>query len=54
MKQYTSAEYKYIVNDRLAALDPLHQGHPNQIKFIKSVTDFMFVPSYHSLAKTML
>jgi len=38
----------------LAALTPLLKWHPNNFKFIKSVTDFILITSYHSHTETML
>jgi len=54
MKQWTGAEYKDIVKVWLAALTPLLKGHPDHCKFIKSVTDFILITSYHSHTETTL
>jgi len=47
VKQWTSAEYMGMVKVWLAALAPLLKGHPDHFEFIKSVTDFIFITSYH-------
>ncbi|KAF8248259.1 hypothetical protein K440DRAFT_642723 [Wilcoxina mikolae CBS 423.85] len=36
----------------LAALAPLLKEHPNHLKFIKSVTDFILIAGYHTYIKT--
>jgi len=54
VKQWTSAEYKDMVKVWLAALAPLLKGHPDHFKFIKSVTDFILITSYHSHTETTL
>jgi len=54
MKQWTSAEYKNMVMVCLPALAPLPEGHPDHIKFIKSVTDFILIATYHSHTETKL
>jgi len=54
MKQWTGAEYKDIVMVRLPALTPRLNGHPDHFKFIKSVTDFILIASYHSHTETTL
>jgi len=38
----------------LAVLAPLVRGHPDDFKFIKSVTDFILIASYHSHTETTL
>jgi len=38
----------------LAALAPLLEGHPHNFQFIKSVTYFILIASYHSHADTMV
>jgi hypothetical protein len=38
----------------LAALAPPLTGHPDHIKFIKLVTDYILIASYHSHTETML
>jgi len=38
----------------LAGLAPLLKGHPDHFKFIKSVTDFILIASYHSHTETTL
>jgi len=54
VKQWTGAKYKDMVNVWLAVLAPLLKGHPDHFKFIKSVTDFISITSYHSHTKTTL
>jgi len=54
VKQWTGAEYKDMVKVWLAALAPVHKGHPNDFNFIKSVTDFISITSYHSHTETTL
>jgi len=54
VKQWTGAEYKDMVKVWLAALAPLLKGHPDHFKFIKSVTDFILITSYHSHTETRL
>jgi len=54
VKQSTGAEYKDTVNVWLAPLAPLLKGHPDHFNFIKSVTDFISIASYHSHTKTIL
>jgi hypothetical protein len=54
MKQWTGAGYKDMMKVWLAALAPLLEGHPNHFKFIKSVTDFILITSYHSHTETTL
>jgi len=53
-KQWTGAEYKAMVKVWLAAHAALLIGHPDHFKFIKSVCDFILIPSFHSLPKTTL
>ena len=54
VKQWPSAKYKDIVKVSLSALAPRLKGHPEHFKFIKSVSDFILIASYHSHTKTML
>jgi hypothetical protein len=54
VKQWTGAEYKDMLKVWLAALAPLLKGHPDHFKFIKSVTDFILITSYHSHTETTL
>jgi hypothetical protein len=54
VKQWTGAEYKDMVKVRLAALAPFLKGHPDHCKFIKSVTDFILITSYHFHTETTL
>ena len=54
VKQWTGAEYKDMVKVWLAALAPLLKWHPDHFKFIKSVTDFILITSYHSHTETTL
>ena len=43
-----------MVDVWLAAFAPLVEGHPDHLKFIKSVTDFILIASYHSHTETTL
>jgi hypothetical protein len=52
--QWTSAKYKDMVILWLATLARLLQGHPNNIKIIKSGTDFILFARYHSHTETTL
>jgi len=54
VKQWTGAEYKDMVKIWLPALAPHLKGHPDHFKFIKSVTDFILIASYHSHNETTL
>jgi len=54
VKQWTGAQYKDMVKVWLAAFAPLLKGHPDHFKFIKSVTYFILITSYHSRTKTTL
>jgi hypothetical protein len=54
VKQWTGAEYKDIVKLWLAALAPHLKGYPDHFKFIKSVTNFILITSYHSHTETTL
>jgi len=54
VKQWTGAKYKDMVKICLAALAPLLKGHPEHFKFIKSITDFILITSYHSHTETTL
>jgi len=54
MKPWTGAEYKYMVKVWLAVLAPLRIWNPDNFKFIKSVTDFILIASYHSHTETTL
>ena len=52
VKHWTSAEYKDLVKVWLAALAPLLKGRPDDFKFIKCVTDFILITSYHTHTET--
>ncbi|KAF8247202.1 hypothetical protein K440DRAFT_551698, partial [Wilcoxina mikolae CBS 423.85] len=54
VKQWTGSEYKDMLKVSLAALAPLLKGHPNHLKFLKSVTDFILIARYHSHTETTL
>ena len=54
VKQCTGAEYKDMVKIWLAAPAPLLTGHPDCSKFIKSITNFILIASYHSHIETTL
>jgi hypothetical protein len=54
VKQWTGAEYNDMVKVWLTALAPLLEGHPDHINFIKSVTNFIMIASYHSHTETTL
>ncbi|KAF8252514.1 hypothetical protein K440DRAFT_536575, partial [Wilcoxina mikolae CBS 423.85] len=54
VKQWTGSEYKDMLKVWLAALAPLLKGHPNHLKFLKSVTDFILIAGYHSHTETTL
>ncbi|KAF8247655.1 hypothetical protein K440DRAFT_516648, partial [Wilcoxina mikolae CBS 423.85] len=54
VKQWTGSEYKDMLKVWLAALAPLLKGHPNHLKFFKSVTDFILIARYHSHTETTL
>jgi len=53
VKQWTGAVYKNMVIVCLPALAPF-KGHPNHLKFIKSVTNFILIARYHSHPETTL
>ncbi|KAF8242960.1 hypothetical protein K440DRAFT_563329, partial [Wilcoxina mikolae CBS 423.85] len=52
VKQWTGSEYKVMLKVWLAVLAPLLKGHPNHLKFFKSVTDFILIAGYHSHTET--
>ncbi|KAF8241535.1 hypothetical protein K440DRAFT_570007 [Wilcoxina mikolae CBS 423.85] len=52
--QWTGSEYKDKLKVWLAALAPLLKGHPNHLKFLKSVTDFILIAGYYSHTETTL
>jgi len=54
VKQWTGAKYKDMVKVWFSALAPLLKGHPHYFKFIKSVTIFILIASYHSHTKITL
>jgi len=54
VKQWTGAEYKDKAKVRLSAHAPRLKGQSDHFKFIKSVTDFILIASYHSHTETML
>ncbi|KAF8253551.1 hypothetical protein K440DRAFT_533531, partial [Wilcoxina mikolae CBS 423.85] len=54
VKQWTGSEYKGMLKVWLAALGPLLKGHPNHLKFLKTVTDFILIAGYHSHTETTL
>ncbi|KAF8254213.1 hypothetical protein K440DRAFT_513993, partial [Wilcoxina mikolae CBS 423.85] len=54
VKQWTSSKYNDMLKVWLAALAPLLKGHPNHLKFHKSVTDFILIAGYHSYTETTL
>jgi len=54
LKQRTGAEYKNMVTAWLAALAAVLTLHPDHIKFIKSLNDFILIANYHSHTETML
>jgi len=54
MKWYTGAEYKDMEDSWLATFAEPLTGDPNDFQFIKSVTDFIQIASYHSHTQTML
>ncbi|KAF8251974.1 hypothetical protein K440DRAFT_538087 [Wilcoxina mikolae CBS 423.85] len=43
VKQWTGREYKVMLKVWLAVLVPLLKGHPNHLKFLESVTDFILI-----------
>ncbi|KAF8242766.1 hypothetical protein K440DRAFT_511558, partial [Wilcoxina mikolae CBS 423.85] len=54
VKQWIGSEYKDMLKVWLAALAPVLKGHPNHLKFLKSVTDFILITRYHSHTETTL
>ncbi|KAF8244558.1 hypothetical protein K440DRAFT_507416, partial [Wilcoxina mikolae CBS 423.85] len=54
VKEWTGSEYKHMLKVWLAVLAPLLKGHPNHLKFLKSVTDFILIAGYHSHTETTL
>ncbi|KAF8254221.1 hypothetical protein K440DRAFT_531750, partial [Wilcoxina mikolae CBS 423.85] len=50
----TGSEYKDMLKVWLAALAPLFKGHPNHLKIVKSVTDFILIAGFHSDTETTL
>jgi len=54
MKQWTSAEFMHMVKVWLPAFACVHKGYLDHYKYIKSVTDFILIASYHSPTKTTL
>ncbi|KAF8252244.1 hypothetical protein K440DRAFT_510335, partial [Wilcoxina mikolae CBS 423.85] len=54
VKQWTGSKYKDMLKVWLAVLAPVLKGHPNHLKFLKSVTDFILIAGYHSHTKTTL
>ncbi|KAF8251312.1 hypothetical protein K440DRAFT_515952, partial [Wilcoxina mikolae CBS 423.85] len=54
VKQWTGSKYKDMLKVCLAALAPLLKGHPNHLKLLKSVTDFILIVGYHSHTETTL
>ncbi|KAF8248627.1 hypothetical protein K440DRAFT_546789 [Wilcoxina mikolae CBS 423.85] len=54
IKQRTGSEFKDMLKVWLTALAPLLKGHPNYLKFLKLVTDFILIAGYHSHTETTL
>ncbi|KAF8248741.1 hypothetical protein K440DRAFT_545835 [Wilcoxina mikolae CBS 423.85] len=54
VKQWTDSKYKDMLKVWLAVLAPLLKGHPNHLKFLKSVTDFILIAGYQSHTETTL
>ncbi|KAF8241847.1 hypothetical protein K440DRAFT_504277, partial [Wilcoxina mikolae CBS 423.85] len=51
---WTSSGYNDMLKVLLAAPAPLFTGHPNHLKLLKCVTDFILIAGFHSHTKTTL
>ena len=54
IQQWMGAEYKDLVKVWLAVLAPLLKGFPDHMRFLKAVTDFILITSYHSHSNSTL